>query len=150
MSRSLSLSKRTRYRTITFNETSSGSINHIIREHQSAIALRGFYKNEEVWWRYLKYVSLRLISMAKDTMLRQSMTGRFMERLCDIYNCYFTFLKADTVCMTDSAGGFSNGIWKFYEKSHRLNMLLREVFVLLFNSLNKITSKQFKTTSYWK
>lgn len=56
------------------------------------------------------YVSLRLISMAKDTMLRQSMTGRFTDRLCDMYNCYFTFLKADTVCMTDSTGGFSNGI----------------------------------------
>lgn len=117
------------------------------QQSRSGVFIKMKRPDEDIW---NIYVSLRLISMAKDTMLRQSMTGRFMERLCDIYNCYFTFLKADTVCMTDSAGGFSNGIWKFYEKSHRLNMLLREVFVLLFYSLNKITPKQFKTNSYWK
>lgn len=117
------------------------------QQSRSGVFIKMKRPDEDIW---NIYVSLRLISMAKDTMLRQSMTGRFMERLCDIYNCYFTFLKADTVCMTDSAGGFSNGIWKFYEKSHRFNMLLREVFVLLFYSLNKITPKQFKTNSYWK
>lgn len=69
------------------------------------------------------------------------MIGRFMEWFCDIYNCYFIFLKVDIVCMIDLVGGIFNGIWKFYEKFYWFNMLLCEVFVLLFYFLNKIILK---------
>lgn len=86
------------------------------------------------------YVSLRLITIAKDIMLRKSMTGRFMGQLCNIYNCYFTFFwRQPLSAWPIQNGGFSDGIWTLYEKSYRFSLLLREVFVLfLFFKQNNL------------
>lgn len=86
--------------------------------------------------------------MAKDIMLRKSMTGRFMGQLCNIYNCYFTFFEGSH-CLHGrfKMAGFPMG----YE--HYMKNLIDLVcycvrFSFYFYSLNKITSKQFKIIPY--